>query len=464
MSPGEALMWNVEKDPWLNPSGASVSIVDGRIDIEQITQWLAGMVAEVPRLRERVEHGVARFTTPAWVPDSEFDFGYHVRHIGLPPPGSERQFLDLVALLYRDPYDRTRPPWQVIIIDGLEDGRSALMMKMHHTIADGYGMARLQERFMVRDPKQKPPPKVDIDAIVAETVAEAEADRAESGAGPADQVTKLVTAPVSATRWVTGEVANLATGGPQKSAVVSGATGLAKMAISQLRSTGGGEKSGSPLWRGRSSRRHLEVLPVPLSDCRRAAKALGGSFNDLFLTALTSGAAAYHEERGAQATNFNTSFVVSTRSDASEGGNSFAPMRVQVPATPMSNVERFKAIQERVAEQRAALSGGGLMFGMARVINLLPTSVTTRAARAQAARLDFATSNVRGASRPLYIAGLPMTGLFAPGPVAASAMIVTVISYLDTAYIGFTIDPAAVDEPGELRQSVAVAFEDLLTA
>jgi diacylglycerol O-acyltransferase len=64
MSPGEALMWNVEKDPWLNPSAASVSIVDGPIDIELITRWLAGMVAEVPRLRERVRHGVARFTPP----------------------------------------------------------------------------------------------------------------------------------------------------------------------------------------------------------------------------------------------------------------------------------------------------------------------------------------------------------------------------------------------------------------
>jgi WS/DGAT/MGAT family acyltransferase len=463
MSPGEALMWNVEKDPWLNPSAASVSIVDGPIDIELITLWLAGMVADVPRLRERVRHGVARFTPPSWVPDAEFDFRYHVRHVGLAAPGSERQLLDLVGLLFRDPYDRTRPPWQVIVIDGLEGDRSAVMMKLHHTIADGYGMARLQERFMVRDPNTPPPPPVDLDAVVAETCALAQAANAEQAEGPAERVVKLITAPVSATRWVTGEVAQVATGGPKSSTVVSGATGLARMALSQVRSSGGGE-SGSPLWRGRSSRRHIEVLPVSLPAARETAKTLGGSLNDLFLTALTAGAVTYHEKRGVQATAFNTSFVVNTRSDAAEGGNSFAPLRVKVPATPMSNVERFAAIQSRIAEQRAVLSGGGLMGSFARVINLLPTSVTTRAARAQAARLDFATSNVRGASRPLFIAGLPMTSLFAPGPVAASAMIVTLISYLDTAYIAFTIDPAAVEEPAELRQSVADAFEDLVAS
>jgi hypothetical protein len=218
------------------------------------------------------------------------------------------------------------------------------------------------------------------------------------------------------------------------------------------------------LWTGRSARRHLELLDVSLDDARSTAKALGGSLNDVFLTALTGGAAAYHAARGASVTSFNASFVVSTRADSAEGGNAFTPLRVQLPATPMSPVTRFNSIRERIAQQRAALSGGGLMGNFARVVNLLPTSVTTRVARSQAARLDFATSNIRGSGRPLYIAGQRVTQIFAPGPVAASAMIVTLLSYLDRMGVLFTMDPAAVEDPAALRHDVGEAFEALFAA
>ena len=194
------------------------------------------------------------------------------------------------------------------------------------------------------------------------------------------------------------------------------------------------------------------------------AKNLNGSLNDVFLTALTNGAVAYHEKRGAPVTAFNSSFVVSTREDKAEGGNSFTPLRVQVPATPMSPTERFAAIQGRIAQQRSALSGGGLMGNLARVANLLPTSVTTKVARQSAAHLDFATSNVRASSRPVFIAGRQMTQLYAAGPVAGSAMIVALLSYIGRMGVLFTMDPAAVEEPTDLRDDVGDAFEELFEA
>ena len=238
MSPGEALMWNVEKDPWLNPSAASVSIVDGELDIEVVRRWLAAMVADVPRLRDRVRHGVGRFTTPTWVPDPEFDFDYHIRHVDLPEPGTERQLLDLIALLHREPYDRTRPPWQVIVIGGLEGGRGALVMKLHHTIADGYGMARLQARFMVRDPDLPPPEPVDLDAIVAATCAEAEAQRVDAAANPIERAARVVTGPAELSWRLSSRLGRLATDPGQLGSLASSTRGLARMAVSQLRPGG----------------------------------------------------------------------------------------------------------------------------------------------------------------------------------------------------------------------------------
>ena len=467
MSPAEALMWNVEKDPWLNPSGASLSIIDGNVDGEVLDRWLRSTVAALPRLRERVIPGFGRFERPSWQPDPEFDFDYHYRHVELAGVADERALLDYVGLVFQEPYDRTRPLWQVTLVGGLDGDRSALLMKLHHSIADGYGMARMQERFMVRDPESPVPDPVDLDAVVAETCAAEAVD--DHRPGPAGRALEVATSQARLTRRL---LARAALTGADPSVLVDGAMdaagsagGYARMLSSQLGSGQGDDdagSAGSPMWTGRSRHRHLEILRIPLGEVRRAAKALDASVNDVFMTGLINGAAAHHEARDQPAESFNTSFVVSTRTDSAEGGNSFTPVRVRVPAGPMTPVERLRAVQERVKQQRSAVHGGGLMGGLAGVVNLLPTSLTTSTARAQASKIDFATTNVRSTSSQLWVAGHRMTEVFAPGPVAGSAMIASVVSYLDTMHITLTVDPAAVTEPGPLRADVEQAFAELL--
>jgi hypothetical protein len=138
MTDAESLMWNVEKDPWLNPNGGSLVFLDGPIDIDHFRAQIAAAVANVPRLRERATSGFGRFSPPVWRPDPEFDLDYHIRHVALAPPGTMRDLLDVVSVLYQDPYDRTRPLWVFHVIDGLEGGRSALLWKIHHALADGW--------------------------------------------------------------------------------------------------------------------------------------------------------------------------------------------------------------------------------------------------------------------------------------------------------------------------------------
>ena len=172
MSDAEALMWNVEKDPWLNPSGGTVSVLDRPLDVDHFRGQIAAAVAAVPRLRERVTSGLGRFSPPVWAADPEFDLDYHIRRVALPAPGTERQLLDLVAAIYQDPYDRTRPLWMFHVIEGLEGGRSALMWKIHHSVADGTGAGRLAESYLQPTRKAPAPPPVDLDAILAASAAE----------------------------------------------------------------------------------------------------------------------------------------------------------------------------------------------------------------------------------------------------------------------------------------------------
>ena len=80
-------MWNIEKDPWLNPSGAALTVLDRPVDVEHFRQTMRVAVAGMPRLFERVVPGIGRLATPVWAPDAEFDLDYHVRFLRLPSRG-----------------------------------------------------------------------------------------------------------------------------------------------------------------------------------------------------------------------------------------------------------------------------------------------------------------------------------------------------------------------------------------
>src|SRR5690606_9647258 len=162
MSDNEALMWNLEKDPALSSWFASLTILDRPPSLDRLRARLARAVVAVPRLRQHVVASVGRLSPPVWVDDPEFDLDRHVWRIAVPAPGTDADLHDLAIRLLQEPFDRARPLWQFIIIEGLADGRAALFQKMHHTITDGEGGVRLAEQFvdLEREPNEPDPPVV----------------------------------------------------------------------------------------------------------------------------------------------------------------------------------------------------------------------------------------------------------------------------------------------------------------
>lgn len=465
MSDAEALMWNIEKDPWLNPSGGVVTILDRPIDRDSFRARIRQSVAEIPRLRERVVSTTGRLTNPTWTPDVEFEFDWHVRHVSLPAPGTERQLFDLTALLLADPYDRTRPLWQFFIIDGLSEGRGALFWRFHHSIMDGRAAIRLTESYMDLTRSVPRAAPVDLDALIANASSETADDYAAhstAGGGPAEFVVDALRGPIGVARRVASEL--LMMGADPLRGPEAGAS--AAHSITTLRDMlGSPESSGSTLWKHRSRRRHIEALSMPLAQAKAAAKILGGSINDLFVAGAVAGAVSYHERYGERPEYLNVSFVVSTRDDSAIGGNSFTPSIVKIPTTPGSLAEQVQATGALMGEQRADVGGGGgLMSSVATIAKLLPTSVVTSFGRQQAAAVDFATSNMRGAPFDVYIAGAKLVRNVTLGPVAGTAFNMTCLSMGDHLDIGMHIDPFAVAEPGVLRECMERAYEDLLAA
>jgi diacylglycerol O-acyltransferase / wax synthase len=469
MSDFEALMWRVEKDPWLNPSGGVVVVCDRPPDVDDYRRRIAHAVVEIPRLRERVVPGAGPLSPPHWAPDPEFDLDYHVRHVALPAPGTLRQLYDLAARLMQDPFDRTRPPWFFVIVDGLEDGRGAMFAKLHHTIADGHAALRLAELYLTLERDAPPPPDVDLDRVVGESVANARGASgggggfAGAGASAIGTARELWERQLGRARRAAGEVVLWGADPRRPLDLVTRTLATIGQVRSQVDATGG-VAGGSPLWRGRSRHRHFDVIRVPFDALRTSAKALGGTVNDAFVTGAVLGAISYHQRRETPLEALNISFVVSTRGTGGDGTNAFAPTRVQVPAGPMPVEERFGAIRTIMAAGREGARTGGAMGSVAGLANLLPTSLITGVARSQTANMDFATSNMRGAPVPTYVSGARILWTGTLGPVAGTAFNLTAMSYDGSFDMGLHVDPVAVADCDDLCRCIEAGFEEVLVA
>ncbi len=373
MSDVEALMWNLEKDPALASTFANVTILDQQPDLDRLRRRMTHAVRVVPRLRQRVVPAFGRLAPPEWHEDAEFDVDYHIRRMALPAPATERTLFDLASVLASAPLDRTRPLWEFTIVEGLDGERAALVQKMHHTITDGEGGVRMSAEFIDFSRDDRPEPEVD------ETPREAEPDPPSLLNTMLETATHNVRRQLGVARRAAGNLVDLAQH-PDKIAplgadVVAGAQSL-------LRQASVTDHSRSPLWTERSLRRHFEVLRIPLDDTKRAAKALGGSVNDLFVAGAAAGAGKYHRAKSVDVAELRVSMPVSTRSDRSMGGNAFTPARLSVPVGGADAVAEFPAIQERLTatKQERALQFADALAG---VINVLPTSLLVRVARQQ---------------------------------------------------------------------------------
>ena len=161
MSDVEALMWNLEKDPYLASSFANVTLLDQPPDPDRLRARLAHAVSVVPRLRHRVAPALGRLAPPEWQDDPNFDLDYHIRHVALPPPGSLEQLSDLVGRLMSRPLDHGRPLWELYLIEGIEDDRGAVFVKSHHAAVDGVAAVGLVGALCDLSEDAPPPPPPD---------------------------------------------------------------------------------------------------------------------------------------------------------------------------------------------------------------------------------------------------------------------------------------------------------------
>jgi len=453
MSDAEGLMWRLDKDPHLSSTFANVSVLDRSPDFEKFVRRLERATIVFERLRQRVQPAPVNLTAPIWVDDPAFDIRYHVRHLALPKPGTMRQLLDYATLMTLDPFERTRPLWQFVVVDGLRGGKSALIQKMHHAIIDGEGGVQLSLQFL---DFERDAPEPAFPALPTDPEEVAQLNPPQSGRDVVrDLLAGSMRLPMGILRQVRdllGDPASIPTAGNAAADTVKGI-------VTQL---GDVDRGHSPLWTERSLRRRMEVLRAPFRETKAAAKRLGGSLNTAFLTAAADAAGQYHIEMGQPVEELRASMAISTRTTTS-GANAFSLVRMLVPTGEMPIADRFRAIDAATHAARDSTAGASLET-LAAVAASLPTTLVTRLARQQAQTVDFATSNVRGSRVPVFVAGAQLLENYPVGPLAGVAYNLTLLSYDNSLDMGVNIDTAAVTDPELLRRCLDDSFQALLNA
>ena len=447
MSDAEGLMWRLEKDPHLSSTFGTVMLLDRAPDFDAFRRRMERAVVSIPRLRQRVMPAPANLSPPVWVDDANFDIDVHVRRIACPKPGSLRQVLDLASLMIADPFDRTRPLWQFIVVEGMRGGKAAMIQKMHHTITDGERGVELSLHYLDFERDAPEPPPVDIETPEPDDEPDPIGNEALKGF-----IAAGLRLPIGVARQVRDLLADPGGLPDASSAAAKTFSGI----VSQLSET---DAARSPLWTSRSLHRRVETARAPFRPTKDAAKRLGGTLNTAFLTAAADAASAYHIEMGAPTESLRASMAISTRTEDS-GGNAFSLARLLVPTGEMPIDERFRAIHEATSAAREASRTAGLDT-LAMVASALPTSVITRLVRQQGQTIDFATSNVKGSPVPVYISGAQLVEIYPIGPLGGVAFNLTLMSYLGSLDMALNIDTAAVTEPELLTSSLERAFHRL---
>lgn len=453
MSDADALMWTIEKDPLLRSTIVAALLLDRAPDHRRLTERLERGSRLIPRMRQRVVSPMLHLGPPFWSADPDFDLSYHVRRVRAPEGAGFEAVLDVARTAAMQGFDRARPLWEYTLVEGLDDGRAAIVIKVHHSMTDGVGGMKLL--LMLFDFERDAPdlaalpddladpPVIDRFGLIGRSLAH----RRRRALGIARRgATEASHAAVAAVRDPVGA-----------------ARGAGRAAGSVARYLRPATEPCSPLMRARTMVRRLAVLDLPLPELKGAARTVDGSLNDAFVAGVLGGLSRYHQFHGRPVEHLRMVMPVSLRADDDAlGGNHFTPARFLVPMGIDDPAERMREVG-RLCRAMRAEPAVQLTDALAGALNQLPSTVTTAVFGAMLKGADFVATNIPGSPVPLYVAGAELERMYAFAPLSGTALNVALLSVVDTCCIGVNADPVAVPDAETMVKCLEAGFEEVLS-
>jgi WS/DGAT/MGAT family acyltransferase len=424
-------------------------------DFEQFLDHIRSRLHLVPRYRQKLATPPLETGNPIWIDDPCFNLEYHVRHAALPAPGTEEQLLQMVARIFSQPLDRSKPLWENWLVEGLEGGRFALISKTHHSLVDGVSGVDLASVLFDAEPEPAP----------AEASTELEPWQPHREPSAAELV-------LAGLRGMAGAAAGLA------GRLVTAAAASPEATLARLRDAaeGVGEIAWAALNPAPETPLNVEIGPHRrylfvrhrLEDYKEVKNALGATVNDVVLTVVSGALSKWLRARGVRTEGLEMRALVpvSVRTQDQQGtlGNQLTVMRGPLPVyihDPLARLRFVKRAMDGLKESKQAVGAATL----AAVNNMAPPTIL-----AQASRLNFSTrlfnlivTNIPGPQLPLYVLGRELEDLF---PIAflpkGHALAVAIMSYNGRLEYGLLADYDALPDLDTFAEGIDAALDELL--
>ena len=379
----------------------------------------------------RLKYAFNKNPAPVWVEDDDIDLEYHVRHAALPWPGGERELGELVGRLHSSPIDLQRPPWECTIIEGLEGGRFALFIKMHHSLIDGVSGMKLLQRAMSADRAKS----MNMPPFWAPAPGAPPAGRKEGRAGAVPSAAQAFAVAIDALREQARSVPRLALAfGKILGRIGKGDDGMV-VPFAAPRSVLNG--------RVREKRR-FATQQFTLERLRALAGAADCTLNDVVLALCAGALRRFLEERGAlPETSLTVGIPVSVRPKDDEGTGNAISFIVATLGTDIADAgERLKAIRASVQHAKAHVQSlpkeAMTQYTMLLMAPTLVTMLTGTGGRTRP-MFNITISNVPGPEKPLYFRGAELLATYPASIVThGQALNITCQSYAGKMNFGFT--------------------------
>jgi WS/DGAT/MGAT family acyltransferase len=422
----------------------------GGIDSERIRAFIASRLHSIPRYRQRIVFTPLR-RRPVWVDDDHFNLEYHVRHTGLPRPGTAEQLKALIGRISSQALDRARPLWELWVVEGLEDGeRFALISKVHHCMTDGVSGAELMTILMSLSPMEQPGPLVPYVPRPAPSAFELRRD----------DLVDLAAGPLQAARSV-GDLLD-----PERRAEL----GQALRGVYDFVASGIVPASETPLNREIGPHRRFDYFAQDLASVKAVKDKLGGTLNDVVLATVAGGVRRFFKRRRVEVSrlDFRVTTPVSVRSGSEREalGNRVSAWIFALPlaqADPVKRLHAIRATTRRLKESNQAL-GADLLSAVTEWTGTTLLSIGTRLATVGRTH-NLIVTNVPGPQVPLFLLGAPLHEAYPIGPLFQhQAVIVALFSYAGRLFWGLNADAALLPDLADLRRDLEAAFEELTVA
>lgn len=456
MGPTDALFWIGEEVlPVFRAIIGGLYLLDRPPDPQAVEATFDAALALVPRLRQRVVEVPFGLGLPEWVEVSHVDRSYHIRHVSLPAPGRQRQLLDLAGALLATPFDRERPLWEATLVEGLQDGRAAFFLKMHHSVVDGVGSLALL-RVLTQGARDEPPLRVQepghpaggsrderrgVEGLLrlalddarssARLAARAAAAPLRFAAAPRESVTRLG----RTLRGLAGVLEDLARP-PVRDPLAAGSSGLS---------------------------RRLDVMQIPMERLRRIRAPLGVTINDVVLAVLAGALGRVHRERRARVEELNCLVPMSLRgSDEHEIlGNRVGAISIRLPVGERSVERRLAAVSEQTRRAKRDRRGAAFPF-LVESLPWLPAPLLRWLAPGILGRVNVACTNIPGVPERRFMAGSAIQAIhpFA-SVVQGTPLVVALLSYAGQMDVGIDTDPEAIPDPERIVALLARGLDEI---